>query len=153
MRCKRAPRETEKRKILEVDVKLISELANEMVSKLFPPKGIKLEKGLCETIKNEVEKSLIEHCLDRTRGNQIGAAKSMGINRNTFRKRAIGYGVKVSKYTINYVKPAVKAHQRHQALLKKIEQQKMGFALEKLKTQGADKVLVELVEQQYSKMM
>ena len=43
--------------------------------------------GLYDRILREVERPLIELCLAATRGNQIRAAKLLGLNRNTLRKK------------------------------------------------------------------
>jgi len=43
--------------------------------------------GLHERVLAEVEKPLIELCLEATRGNQIKAAELLGLNRNTLRKK------------------------------------------------------------------
>ncbi len=43
--------------------------------------------GLYDRILREVERPLIELCLAATRGNQIRAAKLLGVNRNTLRKK------------------------------------------------------------------
>ena len=43
--------------------------------------------GMYDRIVHEVERPLIELCLAATRGNQIRAAKLLGINRNTLRKK------------------------------------------------------------------
>ena len=43
--------------------------------------------GLYDRILREVERPLIELCLVATRGNQIRAAKLLGLNRNTLRKK------------------------------------------------------------------
>jgi len=46
------------------------------------------KKGvLYKSILNEIEKPLIEHVLERTEGNQLKAAKVLGINRNTMRSK------------------------------------------------------------------
>ena len=47
----------------------------------FPP------AGLHERILAEVERPLIQRCLDATGGNQIRAAELLGLNRNTLRKK------------------------------------------------------------------
>jgi two-component system, NtrC family, nitrogen regulation response regulator GlnG len=41
----------------------------------------------------EVERPLIAHTLQATRGNQIRAAAVLGINRNTLRKKLTDYGL------------------------------------------------------------
>lgn len=45
------------------------------------------------------EKPLIEHALSETRGNQLRAAKLLGINRNTLRKRIGELGVEPDRFT------------------------------------------------------
>lgn len=42
----------------------------------------------------EVEKPLLEAVLQRTSGNQLRAARILGINRNTLRKKLDQYGLK-----------------------------------------------------------
>jgi len=44
-------------------------------------------EGLYDRILCEVEKPLIELSLEATRGNQIRAARLLGVNRNTLRKK------------------------------------------------------------------
>jgi two-component system nitrogen regulation response regulator GlnG len=43
--------------------------------------------GLYDRILREVERPLLELCLAATKGNQIRAAKLLGLNRNTLRKK------------------------------------------------------------------
>jgi len=45
-----------------------------------------------------VEKPLIEHALERTYGNQLKAAKILGINRNTMRAKIKKLGIKPGLY-------------------------------------------------------
>jgi DNA-binding protein Fis len=44
-------------------------------------------KDIHPLIMGEVEKRLIIKVLERTRGNKVQAAKCLGMNRNTFRKK------------------------------------------------------------------
>ncbi|UCF87765.1 MAG: hypothetical protein JSV71_04715 [Nitrospiraceae bacterium] len=54
-----------------------------------------LEKfNLYDTVIPEVEKSLILMVMRETRGNQIRAAKLLGINRNTLRSKIKKYRIK-----------------------------------------------------------
>lgn len=47
-----------------------------------------------------VEKPLIEKALERTFGNQLKAAKILGINRNTLRVKINKFGIKPEKWKI-----------------------------------------------------
>ena len=53
---------------------------------------------LYKTIMSKVEKPLIEHALERTDGNQIKAARVLGINRNTIRAKIKRLGIDVSRW-------------------------------------------------------
>ena len=53
----------------------------------FAHQGTLPAAGLYDRIVREVERPLIELCLEATRGNQIQAAKLLGVNRNTLRKK------------------------------------------------------------------
>lgn len=53
---------------------------------------------LYRTIMSKVEKPLIEHTLERTDGNQIKAARVLGINRNTIRSKIKRLGIDVSQW-------------------------------------------------------
>jgi|Deesub1362A_J573_1020465.scaffolds.fasta_scaffold00199_29 DNA-binding NtrC family response regulator len=50
--------------------------------------------GIYDTVVSEVEKALIELVLKETGGNQIKAAKTLGINRNTLRMKIKNYKIK-----------------------------------------------------------
>lgn len=47
-----------------------------------------------------IEKPLIEHVLERTYGNQLKAAKILGINRNTIRTKIKKLGIDPNKWKI-----------------------------------------------------
>lgn len=47
-----------------------------------------------------IEKPLIEHALERTYGNQLKAAKILGINRNTMRSKIKKLGINPNKWKI-----------------------------------------------------
>ena len=54
-------------------------------------------EGLHERIVSEVERPLIAMCLSATHGNQIRAAKLLGLNRNTLRKKIRELNVSVQR--------------------------------------------------------
>lgn len=57
------------------------------------------KKGiLYKSILAEIEKPLIEHILERTEGNQLKAAKILGINRNTMRAKIKKLGIDPNKW-------------------------------------------------------
>ena len=51
-------------------------------------------------ILEKVEKPLIEHALERTYGNQLKAAKILGLNRNTIRAKIKKLGIDPDKWKI-----------------------------------------------------
>ena len=53
---------------------------------------------LYKSILEAVEKPLIEDVLERTEGNQLKAAKILGINRNTIRTKIKKLSIDVSKW-------------------------------------------------------
>ena len=54
-------------------------------------------KGLHVTLIQAVERPLIQHALHETNGNQIQAAKLLGMNRNTLRKKIVEYHIPVPR--------------------------------------------------------
>ncbi len=54
-------------------------------------------KGLHVTLIQAVERPLIQHALHETNGNQIQAAKLLGMNRNTLRKKITEYQISVPR--------------------------------------------------------
>ena len=55
------------------------------------------EAGLYDRVLAEVERPLIRHALQATRGNQIRAAAVLGINRNTLRKKIVALGIRTGR--------------------------------------------------------
>jgi two-component system nitrogen regulation response regulator GlnG len=56
----------------------------------------KLEQSnLYDAVISEVEKSLISIVLKETEGNQLRAAKALGINRNTLRSKVKEYKIRI----------------------------------------------------------
>ena len=51
--------------------------------------------GVYDMVISCVEKPLLESVLNRVRGNQTDAAKMLGINRNTLRKKMRVHGIKL----------------------------------------------------------
>jgi DNA-binding protein Fis len=73
-----------KDKVIELEDALVNE-----------KKGI-LYKSVLEAI----EKPLIEHILERTEGNQLKAARILGINRNTMRAKIKKLGISAAKWKV-----------------------------------------------------
>lgn len=64
--------------------------------KLYIKKLTKLERSnLFDSVISEVEKSLIYIVLKETEGNQLRAAKTLGINRNTLRAKIKEYKIRI----------------------------------------------------------
>lgn len=55
---------------------------------------------LYKSVLNAVEKPLIEKVLEDTMGNQIKAAKILGINRNTLRSKIRKLGIRIEKWKL-----------------------------------------------------
>lgn len=55
---------------------------------------------LYKFVLDAIEKPLIEHALERTYGNQLKAAKILGINRNTIRAKIKKLGIDPDKWKI-----------------------------------------------------
>lgn len=59
----------------------------------------KLPEGIIyKTMLAEFEKPLIERILEQTNGNQLKAARLLGINRNTIRAKIKKLGIDVTKW-------------------------------------------------------
>ena len=67
---------------------------------------IEIESELCDIRKGDVyksimemvEKPIIEYALGRTGGNQLMAARILGINRNTIRSKTKKFGIDARKW-------------------------------------------------------
>jgi len=55
---------------------------------------------LYKAILDEIEKPLIEYVLERTEGNQLKAAKVLGINRNTIRTKIKRLNIDVGRWKV-----------------------------------------------------
>lgn len=59
------------------------------------------KKGvLYRSVLDIIEKPLIEHILERTDGNQLKAARILGLNRNTIRSKIKKLGISVDKWKV-----------------------------------------------------
>lgn len=58
------------------------------------------EGTLYRSIIQAIEKPLIEHILERTEGNQLKAARILGINRNTMRSKIRKLGIDPKRWKI-----------------------------------------------------
>ncbi len=56
---------------------------------------------LYKSVIQAIEKPLIEHTLQRTEGNQIRAAKILGINRNTIRSKIKKLGIDPKRWKVH----------------------------------------------------
>jgi len=54
--------------------------------------------GLYKAIVEKVERPMIEQVLELTEGNQLKAARMLGINRNTIRSKIKKLGINVNKW-------------------------------------------------------
>ena len=79
------------------DLAFIKDKVVELEGSLFSEKKGILYKSVLEA----VEKPLIEQTLERTEGNQLMAARILGINRNTIRAKIKKLGIDVSRWKIN----------------------------------------------------
>ncbi len=59
------------------------------------------EGALYRLLVEAIEKPLIENVLERTSGNQIKAAKILGLNRNTLRAKIKKLGINIGKWKNN----------------------------------------------------
>ena len=69
----------------------------ELEDSLYNEKKGVLYKSILEII----EKPLIEHVLERTEGNQLKAARILGINRNTIRTKIKKLGINVTQWKVS----------------------------------------------------
>ncbi len=79
------------------DTASLKERIVELEESLFKEKQGILYKCILEVI----EKPLIEYALERTEGNQLKAAKILGLNRNTIRTKIKKLGIEVSRWKVS----------------------------------------------------
>ncbi len=78
------------------DLAFIKDKVIELEDSLINEKKGFLYKSVLEAI----EKPLIEHILERTEGNQLKAARILGINRNTMRTKIKKLGINAAKWKV-----------------------------------------------------
>ena len=81
-------------KIKEAAIDGIREMVAELEKYLYSKKKGVLYKSILEL----VEKPIIERVLERTEGNQLKAARILGINRNTMRTKIKKLGIDPEAY-------------------------------------------------------
>ena len=74
----------------------IGDLVSEIVGSVFEAAGSGEPREVYRNLISEAERSLIERVLERTGGNQVRAARILGINRNTLRKKILGLAIKAA---------------------------------------------------------
>lgn len=79
------------------DLAFIKDRVVELENSLFIEKKGVLYKSVLEAI----EKPLLEQTLERCEGNQLKAARILGINRNTMRAKINKLGIDVSRWKTN----------------------------------------------------
>ena len=74
----------------------------EMVSELLKEDALSKNQNsvLYKTILAKVEKPLIEQVLERTEGNQLKAARILGINRNTMRSKIKKLAIDIKQWKV-----------------------------------------------------
>jgi DNA-binding protein Fis len=77
--------------VSQLDSHTLESLAEIKLSRFFSQIGIYYPENLHKLIMQKVEKPLISQILKRTGGNQVQAARILGINRNTLRKKMREY--------------------------------------------------------------
>ena len=85
-------------KILESDninkIRSLEEAVIRLEDSLFREK----QGALYNCIIDSIEKPLLEYVLERTWGNQLKAAKILGINRNTMRSKIRKLGINIERW-------------------------------------------------------
>ncbi len=76
------------------DLAFIKDKVIELEDSIYSEKKGVLYRSVVEAI----EKPLIEHTLERTEGNQLKAAKILGINRNTMRAKIKRLGINIDRW-------------------------------------------------------
>ena len=88
--------------VTDLQSKSLGELVKNKISRFFDKQ--KKENvdvsgsGLYKIIIEQVEKPLIELSLDQCNGNQVKAAKILGINRNTLKKKIDAHKIEIKKH-------------------------------------------------------
>mgnify|MGYP001616700158 CR=1 FL=1 len=78
------------------DLVLLEDKIIELEDSLYNKNKGALYKSILEVI----ERPLLEHILERTEGNQLKAARILGLNRNTIRSKIKKLGINVDKWKV-----------------------------------------------------
>ncbi len=76
----------------------LAELLSERIAEWFDSPGGEEPRDLYERMVAEIERPLIELALKRAGGNQVRAARMLGLNRNTLRKKITDHRIVLTKY-------------------------------------------------------
>jgi two-component system nitrogen regulation response regulator GlnG len=74
----------------------LSELIGQRINEMLQH-GNREPHDLYQKLISELERPLIEMTLQRARGNQVHAARILGLNRNTLRKKLVEHGIPITK--------------------------------------------------------
>ena len=80
------------------DAAPLTELISERLAEWFDERNGEEPRNLYEKMVSEMERPLIELALKRASGNQVKAARMLGLNRNTLRKKITDHKIVLTRY-------------------------------------------------------